>query len=135
MLRKLAEGQADMNVGLQGLGDLGYYDTQTTLMVATKSRQDASLLQALLELRANVNGTSRAGITALYLSRSPEHVKVLLEYRADMPHYVLRGAASYASPQTVQALLTARCDATWLDDDTGASPLAPEAVGGSFHLW
>jgi len=130
MLRLLAEGQADMNVGLQGLGDLGYYDTQTTLMVATKSRQDASVLAVLLELRANVNGTSRAGITALYLSRTPEHVKVLLEYRADMPHSVLRGAASFASPQTVQALLTARCDATWLDDDTGASPLNGLALFG-----
>ena len=43
-----------------------------------------------------------------YLSRTPEHVKVLLEYRADMPHSVLRGAASFASPQTVPGFLL-RC--------------------------
>ncbi|CAE7479088.1 unnamed protein product [Symbiodinium natans] len=122
MLRLLAERRADMNHTLQGLGDLGYYDTQTALMVAAKSRQEAPVLATLLELRAHVNGTSRAGITALYLSRSREHVKVLLEHRADMPLTVLRGAATYGGPETVKALLDARCDATHLDD-IGASPL------------
>ena len=100
-----------MNHTLTGLNELGYYDTQTALMAATKSRQDVDVLAALLECRADVNGCARTGLTSLYLSRTPGHVKILLEHRANMPDYVLGGAASFACPDTVKALLSHRCDA------------------------
>ena len=109
MLRLLAESRADMNQTMHGLSDLGYYDTQTMLMAAIKSRQDPSMLTTLIELRADVNGRSRTGLPALYMCRSPDHVKVLLESRAHLASYALLGAASFAGPDTVQALLSARC--------------------------
>ena len=40
MLRLLVANGADMNTKLRGLSSLGYYDSQTVLMAATKSRQD-----------------------------------------------------------------------------------------------
>ena len=110
VLRLLARRGADMNHSLQGMGDLGYYDTQTVLMAATKSRQSSSMLEALVELRANVNARSRVGVPALFLCRSPEHVKVLLQVRAELSDLALTGTAAFASPETVQELLTRRCD-------------------------
>ena len=110
ILQLLAQSRANMNHTLQGMGDLGYYDTQTVLMAATKSRQDPSVLAALIELRADVNARARTGLVALCMSRSPAHVNVLLEHRADMPHFVLTCVSSFACPDTVQALLAHRCD-------------------------
>ncbi|CAE7663243.1 unnamed protein product, partial [Symbiodinium sp. KB8] len=110
MLKQLAQCRADVNHTLQGMGDLGYYDTQTVLMAATKSQQHPSVLQTLIELEADVNARARTGLVALYMCRSPEHVKVLLERRAEMPHFVLTGVASFACPETVRALLSFRCD-------------------------
>ena len=109
MLRLLAEKRADMNQPMHGLGDLGYYDTQTILMAATKSYQEPAVLTTLIELRADPNARNRTGLPALYMCRSPDHVKALLEHRAEMSHYALNGAASFAGPDTVQALLSARC--------------------------
>eukprot|EP00439_Symbiodinium_sp_Y106_P021187 s1799_g2.t1 len=96
MLKLLAQCRADMNHTLQGMGDLGYYDTQTVLMAATKSQQHPSVLQTLIELEADVNARARTGLVALYMCRSPNHVKVLLEHRAEMPHFVMTGVASFA---------------------------------------
>ncbi|CAE7207234.1 unnamed protein product [Symbiodinium natans] len=112
MLRSLAGSRANMNHTLEGMSELGYYDTQTALMAATKSRQDVDVLRVLLECRADVNGCARTGLTAIFLCRTPEHVKILLEHRADMPDYVLAGAASFACPETVKALISHRCDAS-----------------------
>ncbi|CAE7699076.1 unnamed protein product, partial [Symbiodinium pilosum] len=47
MLRLLAGLRADMNSAIQGMGDVGYYDTQNALMVAAKSQQEAPLLATL----------------------------------------------------------------------------------------
>ena len=77
MLKLLAQCRADMNHTLQGMGDLGYYDTQTVLMAATKSQQHPSVLQTLIELEADVNARARTGLVALYMCRSPNHVKAL----------------------------------------------------------
>ena len=122
MLRLLAENQADMNHTLEGMSDLGYFDTQTALMAATKSKQEPSVLATLIELRANVNAFSRTGLTAMFMCRSPDHVKLLHESRADVLHWTLSGVAAYASPETVQALLECRCDMAAL----GHRPLNPK---------
>ena len=39
MLRFLTESRADINARTQGLGHLGYYDSMTPLMIATRSNQ------------------------------------------------------------------------------------------------
>ncbi|CAE7562776.1 unnamed protein product [Symbiodinium pilosum] len=110
MLHTLAQCRADMNQPMHGLSDLGYYDTQTTLMAATKSHQDPSVLITLIELRADANGRARTGLPAVYMSRTPGHVKALLENRAEIMHAALNGTASFAGPETVQELLKFRCD-------------------------
>mmetsp|Transcript_70773 Transcript_70773/g.166057 ORF Transcript_70773/g.166057 Transcript_70773/m.166057 type:complete len:577 (+) Transcript_70773:42-1772(+) len=122
MLRLLAANNADMNHSLMGLGDLGFYDTQTALMAAAKSNQDPSLLSTMLELRAEVNAEARTGISALFVARSPGVVQVLLEAKADMRrHFSLNGIASFASPETIQAILDARCD----PEDIGDAKYGP----------
>ena len=45
MLKILVEHRADPNGRASGLADLGYYDTQTLLMVAVKSHQDTCKLE------------------------------------------------------------------------------------------
>ncbi|CAE7279134.1 unnamed protein product, partial [Symbiodinium necroappetens] len=110
MLTLLAESRADMNRPMYGLSDLGFYDTQTLLMAATKSRQDPAVLTRLVELRADPNGRARTGLSSLYMCRSPGHVRALLEQRADVAHSALNGAASFAGPDTIRELLKHRCD-------------------------
>ena len=109
-LRLLAESRANMNHALEGMSSLGYFDTQTALMAAAKSRQEAAVLATLLELRADVNARARTGLHVLFFCRTPEHVKTLMEHRAEMPRDILSGAASFACPDTVQALISYRCD-------------------------
>ena len=110
MLRILAKGGADVGHTLSGLSDLGYYDTQTVLMAATKSKQEPSVLATLVQLRADINATARTGLYALFMCRSPEHVRVLLECRAEMSDSALSGAAMFGGPDTVQLLLACRCN-------------------------
>ena len=129
ILRRLAEKRADMNTPLHGMGDLGYYDTQTALIVATKSQQAPSLLEALVQLRADVNGRSRTGLPALFFCRSPQHVKVLAENGARIDNFVLGGAATFAGPDTVEALLAYRCEPT-ASLYMKSSPLHAAAMGG-----
>ena len=116
ILRFLAGKRADVNHRLHGMSDLGYYDTQTALMAATKSRQPPSMLAALVELRANVNARSRTGLPALFMCRSHGHVKMLLDIRAEPSDLALSGAAALANPETVQELLTCRCDPRNMDE-------------------
>ncbi|CAE7263863.1 unnamed protein product, partial [Symbiodinium microadriaticum] len=127
ILRRLAENRANMNFALHGLSDLGFYDTQTLLMAAVKSRQDESLLRTLLSLRADVNGRARTTLPALYMCRSSEHVKLLVEHRAELPNYVLNGAVSFAGPDTVMTLLKLRCDPN-SHDGTWYGPLHAVAL-------
>lgn len=116
MVRVLVRNRADVNARLHGLSDLGYFEGQTPLMAAAKSYQKAEMLSTLLELRAEVNAHSSAGINVAFLARTPEQVQVLLNFRADvhLPCHngltPLTGAASFAKPDTVKALLAARCD-------------------------
>ena len=44
------------------------------------------------------------------------HVKTLLECRAEAPDSVLSGAASFADPATVRALLSSRCNPGYLSE-------------------
>ena len=111
MLALLAESRADMSRPMHGLNDLGYYDTQTLLMAATKSHQDPAVLTTLVELRADPNGrASRTKLSSLYMCRSPGHVRALLEQRAELEHSALHGAASLAGPDTLRELLKRQCD-------------------------
>ena len=125
MLRLLAARRADVNHSLEGLNELGYYDTQTVLMAATKSRQEPSVLATLVALRADVNAKARTGLDALFMCRTPEHVKVLLECRVDMPNACLCGAAMFGGPDTIKLLLEKRCDP---GDNTASSPLLSLAM-------
>ncbi|CAE7633897.1 ANKHD1 [Symbiodinium sp. CCMP2592] len=111
MLALLAESRADMSRPMHGLNDLGFYDTQTLLMAATKSHQDPAVLTTLVELRADPNGrASRTKLSSLYMCRSPGHVRALLEQRAELEHSALHGAASLAGPDTLRELLKRQCD-------------------------
>lgn len=115
MLHLLVERRADANGKAFGLADLGYYDTQTLLMAAAKSCQEAKVLSTLMILRADPNLHSRAGLTPAWLAQSPENVHTLLEHRADIVNVKippLLGAGGRASPETVKALLESRCDPT-----------------------
>ena len=95
----------------------GYYDTQTPLMAAAKSQQDASVLATLIELRAEVNAPARTGLVAMSFCRTPKQVKVLLEHRADMPPSSLSGIASFGGPETMKELLSCRCDINQTEDN------------------
>ncbi|CAJ1453513.1 unnamed protein product [Effrenium voratum] len=120
MLRVLVEQRADANGKAHGLTDLGYYDTQTLLMAAAKSAQNAQVLSTLLQLRADPNLHSKSGLTPAWLAQDPSHVHVLLEHRADLLSCEippLMGAASRASSATVRALLESRCDPSDASND------------------
>eukprot|EP00434_Breviolum_minutum_P003820 symbB.v1.2.003361.t1/scaffold186.1/size279346/8 len=114
MLRVLVQNQADPNGRCDGLVNLGYYDTQTVLMVAAKSHQDPCVLSTLIELRADPGLVSRSGITAMWLALEPGHVQALLEGKADLFAFAspLNGIAGRASTATVRMLLESRCDAS-----------------------
>ena len=81
ILRALLENRADANQKLYGLSDLGFYDGQTVLMAATKSRQTPEVLSTLIELRADVNAATRIGLTTIALVRDPGQLGVLMEAR------------------------------------------------------
>ena len=116
MIRCLATARADVNSRLHGLGPLGYFDTQTPLMAALKSQQAGDVVLALLEMRADTEIQSRTWIKCTYLVRSPVHVQLLLDFRADFRYggpgkiSALAGAAAWASPETVKAILDAKYD-------------------------
>ena len=113
MLHLLVENHADPNGRAFDLTDLGYYDSQTLLMVAVKSCQDAKVLATLMTLKADPNMHSRAKLTPAWLVQDPQHVQVLLEYKVDLmnaPLPPLLGAGGRASSETVHALLESRCD-------------------------
>ncbi|CAJ1380800.1 unnamed protein product [Effrenium voratum] len=134
MLRVLVEQRADPNGKALGLEDLGYFDTQSLLMVAAKSSQNAKVLSTLLQLGADPNLHSRAGLTPAYLAHDPTHVHVLLEYKADLMNCVippLLGAVGRASSATVRALLESRCDPSETSRDGFAALHAVPMFGGS----
>ncbi|CAJ1389356.1 unnamed protein product [Effrenium voratum] len=137
MLRLLAEQRADANGKVVGLTDLGYYDTQTLLMAAAKSAQNAKVLSTLMLLRADPNLSSRAGLTAAYLSHDPSHVHVLLENKADLVNCEippLFGAAGRASSATVKALLEGRCSPSQTSlDGFGVLHAVPMFGGANPH--
>ena len=76
MLSRLIQRRADVNYRVSGLSDLGFYDSQTLLMVAAKSHQSAEVLSTLLELRADVNARDRSGLNSAFYARSAQQVKV-----------------------------------------------------------
>ena len=75
MLSRLIKRRADVNYRVSGLSDLGFYDSQTLLMVAAKSHQSAEVLSTLLELRADVNARDRSGLNSAFYARSAQQVK------------------------------------------------------------
>ena len=118
LLRRLVKLRADVNFALHGLDHFGYFDSQTVLMAAAKSYQSAELLTALIDLRGDVNARARNGASTAFMMRSPEQVRTILAARADlhrgggpMELCPLTGVASFASAETVAAMLAARCEA------------------------
>jgi len=130
MLRLLAEHKADVNMCVSGLGSLGYYDSQTLLMAAAKSRQGPEVFKTLIELRADVNARSNNGMNCAFLARNPEQVRVLIDAKADLHSHCeplgltpLSGVAAMASPATMKAMLEARCDPNPEPRGIGHGPL------------
>ena len=115
ILQVLAENGGDVNARVSGLDHLGYSDSLTLLMVAAYVGQDPKVLSTLMTLRADPNlaciSESGSIVTASWLASQPEHVQVLLEYRADFAMSPpLTGVAGVSSVNTVKAFLNARCD-------------------------
>ena len=130
MLRLLLENRADANHRLHGLADLGYYDRQTLLMAATKSRQKPEMLSTLIEFRAEVNATSRIGLSCAAVVRSPGQLRALMEGRADIhtpgePFGLapIAGASVWACPETIAVMLAARCDPNFTPRGVGYGAL------------
>ncbi|CAK9011108.1 unnamed protein product [Durusdinium trenchii] len=130
MLRVLAYHKADLNMRMKGLSALGYYDSQTLLMAAAKSRQGPEVLSALIELRADVNARSNNGMNCAFLARTPEQVQVFIEAKADLHSHCeplgltpLAGVAAMASPDTVRAMLDAAYDPNPQPCGVGHGPL------------
>jgi len=130
MVQRLVECRADVNARMKGLNHLGYSDTQTLLMAATKSNQKAELLQALIDLKADVHARTRVGLNCSFVVRSAEHVEVLLKARADllseclpMGLTPLTGAVVWSTHETVLAMLEARCDPNPPHRGVGYGPL------------
>ncbi|CAJ1334485.1 unnamed protein product [Effrenium voratum] len=135
MVRLLAEHQANVNHRLCGLGSLGYFDSQTVLMAAAKSEQMPEMLSTLIELNADVTATTRVGINCAYLARSPGHVRVLCEAKADLHSTMvptgltpIAGPVVWASPDTVAAMLAAKCDPNPAVGGVGYGPLQALAL-------
>lgn len=130
ILRQLVEHRAEANGRVLGMGDLGYYDSQTLLMVAAKSHQEPLVLSTLINLRADPNLVSRADIGPIWLARLPGHVRVLLAARADMhTSFPLNGVAGRGSAATVRVLLESRCDPSQGSSD-GFCPLHSVTIFG-----
>lgn len=64
-----------MNARLSALSKLGYFDGQTPLMAAAKSFQRPEMLEALLEMAADIHARSDVGINAPYLVRTAGQVE------------------------------------------------------------
>ena len=86
-------------------------------MAAVKSQQDVSVLEALIELRAEINARARTGLVAMSFCRSPGHVRTLLEHRAEMTPSALSGMASFGGPECLSLLLSRRCDINLTEDN------------------
>ncbi|CAJ1372287.1 unnamed protein product [Effrenium voratum] len=111
MIRLLVEHKADVNCRLRGLGDFGYFDSQTPIMTALKTYQESSVVSTLIELRADVHAESRVGYTCGMLARLPEHVHALAEAKAELSGTnAICGAAAHAGVATVRAMLQCRSD-------------------------
>ena len=130
IIRHLVHLSADVNMRLHGLDDFGYFESQTLLMAAAKSHQSARVLSALIELRCDVNARAKNGTSPSYMVRSPEQVLVLQTakadlHRADPPLGLtpLTGVASFASAETVMAMLAARCSPNPELQGLGYTPL------------
>ncbi|CAE7353783.1 unnamed protein product [Symbiodinium sp. CCMP2592] len=132
MLRCLVEQEGDVNCKLHGLERLGFWNTLTPLMIAARMNHRPDVLRAMLELRANVNDrVARSGINAAFMVRSPGQVEVLLAAKADFHSaaavgvglHPLTGVASFATAETLTAMLWARCDPNPDLQGVGWSPL------------
>ena len=53
LLRLLVESRADVNQRVRGLGEFGFYDSMTPLIIATRSNQGPDILHGLIELGAD----------------------------------------------------------------------------------
>eukprot|EP00435_Cladocopium_sp_Y103_P065676 s291_g27.t1 len=83
MVQQLVRLRADVHRKAFGLGEMGYYNSMTPLMIACMSNQSAEMLTTLLDLNANVHDRSFAGVNSAFLARSPQQVQVLLDAGAD----------------------------------------------------
>ena len=61
--------------------ELGYYESQTLLMAAAKSKQTGDVLETIIELRADISVRSSNGSNVMFLARTPEQVHSTFDIR------------------------------------------------------
>lgn len=131
MVQQLVRLRADVHRKAFGLGEMGYYNSMTPLMIACMSNQSAEMLTTLLDLNANVHDRSFAGVNSAFLARSPQQVQVLLDAGADFSGQRLPaglaplvGVGCYANSETMEAMLSiAKCDPNGARCGIGWGPL------------
>lgn len=130
ILRILAEHRADVNFRTKDLAELGYFDGQTLLMVAGKTRQRAEVLSTLVELRADINAVSPNGASVPHFVRTPEQLQFVLDAKGDLHSMrppiclpVLAAGAAMGSAELVRAMLKARSEVNPSREGIGHSPL------------
>ena len=130
MVRLLVAQQADLTYRLRGLEHLGFADGLTLLIAALKSRQDGQMIQALLDLGADVHVVTRTCACAAASVKSAEHVALLLAASADFHSPVgvvgltpLAAASGMSNVGTVKAMLELRCSVNPELKGLGVTPL------------
>ncbi|CAK9036714.1 unnamed protein product [Durusdinium trenchii] len=130
IIRALANHRADVNFRVKDLAQLGYFDGQTLLMVAAKTRQKPELLATLIELRADIHAVAPSGAGLAHFLRTPEQVNFLLTARGDVnkttgPIFLSPVAAAAAMGRigTLKAMLAAKGDVNPPTRGLGHTPL------------
>lgn len=129
MLRQLVATPADANFKVEGLLELGFFDGQPALGLITRSCS-VEVVSTFLELGADVHAQDRNGLSPICMVRSPEHLRVLSEFGADLHSPVfplglspMTLAMSHACPRTIEAMLSLKCDPNPETHGLGYGPL------------
>jgi len=130
ILRVLVQHRCDINLRVKDLAQLGYFDGQTLLMVAGKTRQRVEVLETLVELRADITEFAPSGASVIHFVRTPEALRFALQARADLNATrppvglsSLAAAAAMGTADTVRAMLVARSEVNPKLGGIGHSPL------------
>jgi hypothetical protein len=76
-----AFGHKQFSLSQKKYQELGYYESQTLLMAAAKSKQTGDVLETIIELRADISVRSSNGSNVMFLARTPEQVHSTFDIR------------------------------------------------------